>query len=48
MIQALVAKHLPGQPETLENMGKALFLERHHWDNFETAIANGIAKAFKG
>lgn len=29
-------------------MGLALFLERNYWDNFEVAIANGIAKAFNG
>jgi len=29
-------------------MGMALFLERNYWDNFETAVANGITKAIKG
>jgi hypothetical protein len=48
MLEALAAKHLPGQEANENTLGTALFLERHYWDNYEIATANAIAKAFKG
>ena len=45
---ALVARWLPGEAPTADNMGTAKWLEDQHWQRMEIAVANGIARAFKG
>jgi hypothetical protein len=45
---ALVARWLPGEPPTAENMGTAKWLEDQHWHRTEIAVANAIGRAFKG
>jgi len=44
----LARRWLPGQPIDSNTLGQALWLEKEHWARMETAIANGIAKAFNG
>ena len=45
---ALVHKWFPGQPIDEQSMGEAVFLERDYWEKMQTAVANGIGKAFGG
>jgi Family of unknown function (DUF6890) len=47
-LEALVLKHLPGQPLDEDTLGMALYLDRQYWKDFETATANAICKAFNG
>ncbi|WP_410174008.1 DUF6890 family protein [Microbulbifer thermotolerans] len=44
---AYADKWLPGAEKDEDTLGTALFLERDYWRNFETAVANGIGKAWK-
>lgn len=44
---AYADKWLPGADKDDDTLGTALFLENDYWRNFETAVANGIGKAWK-
>ncbi|WP_407704229.1 DUF6890 family protein [Zooshikella ganghwensis] len=44
----LAKKHFPHEPVTAETMGAACFFEHDYWEKMQIAVANGIAKAFKG
>ncbi|WP_319780793.1 DUF6890 family protein [Maridesulfovibrio sp.] len=41
-------KWFPEREITVDSMAEGLFLEQDFWDNMSVAVANGIAKAFKG
>lgn len=45
---ALTERWLPGAALTADNLGTAKWLEDEHWKRMEIAVANGIAKAWKG
>jgi len=45
---ALTERWLPGAEHTADNLGTAKWLEDEHWKRMEIAVANGIAKAWKG
>ena len=38
----------PGRDPSEESMGEALWLEKDYWEKMSMAVANGIAKAFRG
>lgn len=40
--------HIPPGEYSPEVFGTALWLQRQYWKNMETAVANGISKAFGG
>ena len=45
---ALARRWFPHREPSEESMGEALWLEKDHWEKMTIAVANGIAKAFKG
>ncbi|MCO1336323.1 hypothetical protein MO867_18480 [Microbulbifer sp. OS29] len=44
---AYARKWLPGEPLTEDTLATAVMLEREYWKNFESAVTNGIGKAWK-
>lgn len=44
----LSLRWFPGRAVDGESMAEALFLERDYWEKMSVAVANGIARAFKG
>ena len=45
---ALSLHWFPGRDLCEESMGEALWLEKDYWEKMSMAVANGIAKAFRG
>ena len=45
---ALSLHWFPGRDLCEESMGEALWLEKDSWEKMSMAVANGIAKAFRG
>ncbi|EPR43141.1 hypothetical protein dsx2_2501 [Desulfovibrio sp. X2] len=45
---ALSRRWFPSRAVDSESMAEALFLEKDHWEKMAVAVANGIAKAFRG
>ncbi|MGY3895463.1 DUF6890 family protein [Aeromonas enterica] len=45
---ALRRQYLPGEPDDTDSLARALWLDKHHFDNQVIAVANGIATAFNG
>ena len=45
---ALSLRWFPGRNLSEESMGEALWLEKDYWEKMSMAVANGIAKAFRG
>ena len=43
-MQVLVNHYLPGQPVTAETYGRALWLEKRHFETLAAAVASGIGK----
>ncbi len=41
-------KWLPGESDSEENLARAIWLETKYWQNMQSAMANGVAKAFSG
>ncbi|MGO3406750.1 DUF6890 family protein [Marinomonas arenicola] len=41
-------RHLPGEDDSSESLGRALWLEGRELERTTAAIANGISKAFSG
>ncbi|WP_267905883.1 DUF6890 family protein [Marinomonas transparens] len=41
-------RYLPHEDDTLENLGRALWLEGRELERQTAAVANGINKAFSG
>lgn len=45
---ALSHKWFPARSVDLDCMTEAVFLENDYWEKMQIAVANGIAKAFRG
>ena len=45
---ALSLHWFPQRELSEESMGEALWLEKDYWEKMSMAVANGIAKAFRG
>ena len=45
---ALSRRWFPLREPSEESMGEALWLEKDSWEKMSMAVANGIAKAFRG
>ena len=45
---ALSRRWFPLREPSEESMGEALWLEKDSWEKMSVAVANGIAKAFRG
>ena len=45
---ALSFRWFPQRELSEESMGEALWLEKDYWEKMSLAVANGIAKAFRG
>ena len=48
MCLALSHKWFPSRAVDLDSMAEAVFLETDYWEKMQIAVANGIAKAFRG
>lgn len=40
--------YLPDEPDSDENYARALWMDKHHWENFQRAVAGGVALAWNG
>lgn len=47
-MHAFARKWFPGREMSEDSLAEALFLETDYWEKMSVAVANGIAKAFKG
>ena len=45
---ARARRWFPLREPSEESMGEALWLEKDSWEKMSMAVANGIAKAFRG
>ncbi len=45
---ALSFRWFPQRELSEESMGEALWLDKDYWEKMSVAVANGIAKAFRG
>ena len=45
---ALSFRWFPQRDLSKESMGEALWLDKDYWEKMSVAVANGIAKAFRG
>ncbi len=45
---ALSLRWFPQRELSEESMGEALWLDKDYWEKMSVAVANGIAKAFRG
>ncbi|WP_418720386.1 DUF6890 family protein [Bilophila wadsworthia] len=48
MCLALSHKWFPARDVDQDSMAEAVFLEADYWEKMQIAVANGIAKAFRG
>ncbi|GLY60103.1 MULTISPECIES: DUF6890 family protein [Pectobacterium] len=48
--QALTLRrhYLPHEPDDIDNLARAVWLDNSNWEKMRIAVANGIALAFNG
>ncbi|ELN2578707.1 DUF6890 family protein [Lelliottia aquatilis] len=39
---------LPDEPDSVESMAAAAWLDNRYWENMTVAVSNGIVRAIKG
>ncbi|PWC18244.1 hypothetical protein DDT56_05080 [Brenneria corticis] len=48
--QALTLRrhYLPHEPDDIDNLARAVWLDNSYWEKMRVAVGNGITLAFKG
>ncbi|WP_417903685.1 DUF6890 family protein [Brenneria corticis] len=40
--------YLPHEPDDIDNLARAVWLDNSYWEKMRVAVGNGITLAFKG